>query len=321
MNQQSFVQVNQEHDQIKKRVNSLKFQLRDIDQKNFILNSKLKDLRQLSPNGNKSPVAQLQEQLGLDRKFIIEQFKPIIEKEGIYVRNERLKTESYLQQSKNIEIQQKKKKVRQIEVYDSEIIKRKAEFYEKKINEVRQRQLQEMEMNKLIVNKKLIEINNLKKQEQLLLGEITLAKKKEQSLNNKFSNVVLSSENSIMLPTIQKTNSRMSQQSNSKNRQLLGSHSVQRSDKLQDRFLKSDTKQNYNSFVNNNEDRRLKNEQRRNSQSIDQLNIGCQTSFLMTDKNQDSIQYSQNFDSYCSNNQDQSFEITQKKKLKCQFKK
>ncbi|CAD8066817.1 unnamed protein product [Paramecium sonneborni] len=316
MNQQSFVQVNQEHDQIKKRVNSLKFQLKDIEQKNYVLQSKLKDFRQLSPNVNKSPISQLQLQLGLDRKFIMEQFKPIIEKEGIYVRNERLKTESYLQQSKNIEIQQKKKKVKQIEGQDQEILKMKAKYYEKKINEVRQRQLQEIEMNKQIVHKRIVEINNLKKQEQQLLGELTLAKQKEQSLNNKFSNVLLSSENSKMLPTVQKTNSRMSQKSNSKNRPMLGSHSVQKSDKLQDRFQKSDTKQNYNSFIDYDEDMKQRIELRKNSQSIDQLNIGCQTSFIMTEKNQESVQYSQNFDSFCSNNQEQSIEIMQKNKLK-----
>ncbi|CAD8155064.1 unnamed protein product [Paramecium octaurelia] len=321
MNQQSFVQVNQEHDQIKKRVNSLKFQLKDIDQKNFILQNKLKDLRQLSPNGRKSPIAQLQEQLGLDRKLIREQFKPIIEREGIYVRNERLKTESQLQNSRNIEIQQKKIRVKQIEDQDSEVLRRKAEYYEKKINEVRQRQLQEMEMNKLIVHKKIVEINNLKKQEQQLLGEISLAKQKEQSLNGRFCNVVLSTDNSIMLPTIQKTNSRMSQQSHHKQRPVLGSHSVQRSDKFVDRLQRSDTKNNHSSFVDYDENRRLRIEQRKSSQSIDQLNIGCQTSFIMTDKIQESVQYSENFDSYCSNNQEDSSEIIQSKQSKQKSKK
>ncbi|CAD8056870.1 unnamed protein product [Paramecium primaurelia] len=322
MNQQSFVQVNQEHDQIKKRVNSLKFQLKDIDQKNFILQNKLKDLKQLSPNARKSPIAQLQEQLGLDRKQIREQFKPIVEKEGIYVRNERLKTESQLQNQRNIEIQQKKKRVKQIEDQDSEVLRRKAEYYEKKIIEVRQRQLQEMEMNKLIVNKKIFDINNLKKQEQQLLGEISLAKQKEQQLNNRFCNVVLSTDNSIMLPTIQKTNSRMSQKSNYKQRLVLGSHSVQRSDKFLDRLQRSDTKNNDNSFIDYDENRRLRIEQRKSSQSIDQLNIGCQTSFIMTDdKKQESVQYSENFDSYCSNYQEESSDNQQKNKSKQKSKK
>ncbi|CAD8152866.1 unnamed protein product [Paramecium pentaurelia] len=317
MNQQSFVQVNLEHDQIKKRVNSLKFQLKDMDQKNYIIQNKLKDLRQLSPNVKKSPIAQLQEQLGLDRKLIIEQFKPIIEKEGIYVRNERLKTESYLQNSRNEEIQQKKIKVKQIEDQDSQVVRRKAEYHEKKINEVRQRQLQEMEMNKLIVHKKIVEINNFKKYEQQLLGEITLAKQKEQSLNSRFCKFVLNSDNSIILPTIQKTNSRMSQKSNSKQRPILGSHSVKRSEQFLDRFQRSDTKNNNNSFIDQEQYQRLKSELRKEDQN--ELNIGCQTSFIMTDKNQQSVQYSQNFDSYCSNNQDESFEkmLKNKQKQKC----
>ncbi|CAK75790.1 unnamed protein product (macronuclear) [Paramecium tetraurelia] len=318
MNQQSFVQVNLEHDQIKKRVNSLKFQLKDIDQKNFIIQQKLKDLRQLSPDAKKSPIAQLQEQLGLDRKQIMEQFKPIIEKEGVYVRNERLKTESYLQNSRNAEIQQKKIKVKQIEDQDSQVLRRKAEFYEKKINEIRQRQVQEMELNKLIVHKKVMEINNYKRYEQQLLGEITLAKQKEQSLNNRFCQFATSSDNSIMLPLISKTNSRMSQKSYSQQRSIMGSNSVQRSEQQLNRFQRSDTKNN-NSFIDYVENKGLRTKLMKEEQN--EFNIGCQTSFILTDKNQQSVQHSQNFDTYCSNNQNESFEKMQKNKQKQKSKK
>ncbi|CAD8142852.1 unnamed protein product [Paramecium pentaurelia] len=309
MNQQSFVQVTQEYDQVNKRVNSLKFQLRDIDQKNFLLQTKLKDLRQISPKIQKSPITQLQEQLRLDRKQIIEQFKPIVEKEGIYLRNERLKTESQLQQSKIWDIQQKKMKVKMIDEFDSEVTKRRAEYQEKKIQEVRQKQLQEMQMNRLIVNKKLLEITKLKKQEKELIEEIQSAKTKEQQLCNKFCNVLASNDNSVILPSIQKSNSRMSQNSNSKY-QNKGCSPFQKSDKVFDRLQRSETR-NDNSIIEFEENRRLQLETRKKSQSIDQLNIGCQTSFLNKDQNFESVQYSQNNDSYLNRQKDKTLEKSQ----------
>ncbi|CAD8057428.1 unnamed protein product [Paramecium primaurelia] len=306
MNQQSFVQVTQEYDQVKKRVNSLKFQLRDIDQKNFLLQTKLKDLRQISPKFQKSPITQLQEQLGLDRKQIIEHFKPIVEKEGIYLRNERLKTETQLQQSKMWEIQQKKMRVKLIEEFNSEVTKRRAQYQEKKIKEVRQRQLQEMEMNRVILNKKLIEISKLKKQEKELIEEIQSAKTKEQQLCNKFCNALVSNDNSVILPSIQKSNSKFSQNSASK-QQRKGYSPILKSSKVIERPQRSETR-NENSIIEYEENRKLQLESRKKSQSIDQLNIACQTSFLITDQNIDSIQYSYNYDSYMSNQKDKTME-------------
>ncbi|CAD8128255.1 unnamed protein product [Paramecium sonneborni] len=309
MNQQSFVQVAQEYDQVKKRVNSLKFQLRDIDQKNHVLQTKLKDLRQISPKLQKSPITQLQEQFRLDRKQIIEQFKPIVEKEGIYLRNERLKTETQLQQSKIWEIQQKKMKVKLIEEFDSEVTKRRIEFQEKKIKEVRQRQLQEMEMNRLILNKKLIEISKLKKQEKELIVEIQSAKNKEQKLCNKFCNALVTNDNSVILPSIQKSNSRMSQKSSSK-QQKKSCQRIQKSGKANERVQRSETR-NDNQIIEYEENRRLQLNSRKKSQSIDQLNIACQTSFLITDQNQESVQYSQDYESYLNSQKDQTLEKSQ----------
>ncbi|CAK73495.1 unnamed protein product (macronuclear) [Paramecium tetraurelia] len=306
MNKQGFVQVTQEYDQVKKRVNSLKFQLRDIDQKNFLLQTKLKDLRQISPKFQKSPITQLQEQLGLDRKQVIEQFKPIVEKEGIYLRNERLKTETQLQQSKMQEIQQKKMRVKLIEEFNSEVTKRREQYQEKKIKEVRERQLQEMEMNRLIVNKKMFEISKLKKQEKELIEEIQSAKTKEQQLCNKFCNSLVSNDNSLILPSIQKSFSKMSQNSTSK-QQRKGCSPIQKQNKVIERLQRSETR-NENSIVEQEDNRKGCLESRKKSQSIDQLNIACQTSFLITHQNLESIQYSLNYDSYMSSQKDKTTE-------------
>ncbi|CAK66004.1 unnamed protein product (macronuclear) [Paramecium tetraurelia] len=309
MNQQSFVQVTQEYDQVKKRVNSLKFQLRDIDQKNYLLSTKIKDLRQISPKIQKSPISQLQEQLRLDRKQIIEQFKPIVEKEGIYLRNERLKTETQLQQSKIWEIQQKKMKVKMIDEFDSEVTKRRAAYQEKKIKEVRQQQLQEMLMNRVIVNKKLLEINKLKKQEKDLIEEIQSAKTKEQQLCNKFCNALVSNDNTVILPSIQKSNSRTSQNSNQK-KPNKGCSPFRMSGKVFDRLQRSETR-NDNSIIEYEENRKFQLDSRKKSQSIDQLNIACQTTFLIKDQNLESAQYSNNQDSYLGSQKDKTIEKSQ----------
>ncbi|CAD8063589.1 unnamed protein product [Paramecium sonneborni] len=308
MNQQSFVQVTQEYDQVQKRVNSLKFQLRDIDQKNFLLQTKLKDLRQISPRLQKSPFTQLQEQLRLDRKQIIEQFKPIVEQEGIYLRNERIKTENQLQLSKISEIQQKKNKVKLMEEFDQEVTKRRAYYQEKKIKEVRQRQLQEMEIYRIILNKKLVEISQLKKQEKGLIDEIQSAKSREQQLCNKFCNALVN-DNSLILPSIQKLNSKMSQNSNSK-QQKTGCLPFQKSGKVFERLQRSETR-NDNQIIQQEETRRLQLDSRKKSQSIDQLNIACQTTFLIQDQNQESIQNSQNYESYLNSQKEKTLEKSQ----------
>ncbi|CAD8104828.1 unnamed protein product [Paramecium sonneborni] len=202
MSQNSFVFVNTKEEIAQKRVKSLKFQLKALNQKNNVLQQKIKSVNRVNLDNTKSPVSQLQENLHFDRRQVIELFKPIIAKEAIYIRNERYKKENSMIQSKMNEIQQKKIKVRQIEQFDADAIRRVAEFKEKRVTEIRQRNVKEMEMNRLSVQRKLENVQVLENEEKELMNMIQLAKLNSTQLQQRYNRAITSSEDSSVLPHI-----------------------------------------------------------------------------------------------------------------------
>ncbi|CAD8119531.1 unnamed protein product [Paramecium sonneborni] len=204
MCQNSYVFANTKEEIVQKRVKSLKFQLKALEQKNSVLQQKIKSVNRINLDHSKSPVSQLQENLHFDRKQVIELFKPIIAKEAIYIRNERYKTEHLMIQSKMKEIQQKKIKVRQIEQFDADAIRRVAEFKEKKVIEIRQRNVKEIEINRLSVQKKLENVQVLENEEKELMNMIQLAKINSTQLQTRYNRAITSSDESSVLPHIRK---------------------------------------------------------------------------------------------------------------------
>ncbi|CAD8090924.1 unnamed protein product [Paramecium primaurelia] len=204
MSQHSFVIANAQEEMIQKRVKSLKFQLKALGQKNTILQQKIKDVNRVNLDHSKSPVSQLQENLHFDRRQVIELFKPIIAKEAIYIRNEKYKTEQFMMQSKMNETQQKKIKARQIEQFDADAIRRVAEFKEKKVIEIRQRNIAEIEINKSTVQKKLEHISILENEEKELMNMIQQAKLNTAQLKQRFNRAITQTDESSMLPNIRK---------------------------------------------------------------------------------------------------------------------
>ncbi|KAM3128477.1 hypothetical protein pb186bvf_019409 [Paramecium bursaria] len=283
----SIVLVTQELDTMEKKVKQLQIQIKSQAGKNQNLQSKLRDLRKVSPIRSKSPISILQESLGLDRLQLCQKYSPIKEQEVKYMRNERIKTEYMIYQSRTQELKEKRRQVLQIDQFEQSVPLRVQEYQRNKMLQARQKESKFVEQTQKLAQKKISQIVELQKEERHLFDQLMQAKREEIKLKLKFHEALQSPNDK--LPLITKSSNKISSTNSYKT-----PTSIKRpvSPMTMDKYYKYQ-------FSDSTDDQLLKlNSAKIKSRSIENYNYftkACQTSLS-------SQKYSMNFDSYQASN-------------------
>ncbi|KAM3128502.1 hypothetical protein pb186bvf_019434 [Paramecium bursaria] len=204
----SIVLVTQELDTMEKKVKQLQIQIKSQAGKNQNLQSKLRDLRKVSPIRSKSPISILQESLGLDRLQLCQKYSPIKEQEVKYMRNERIKTEYMIYQSRTQELKEKRRQVLQIDQFEQSVPLRVQEYQRNKMLQARQKESKFVEQTQKLAQKKISQIVELQKEERHLFDQLMQAKREEIKLKLKFHEALQSPNDK--LPLITKSSNKIS---------------------------------------------------------------------------------------------------------------